>query len=124
MTEKITISEATKEEVASILIAGANAEQWNLGAKDLAPWHYSVDNNGFFVIRLNGKIIGMVSGVKYGLDSGYIGFYIIYEQYRGNGYGLKVFQHAMQYLQGRNIGLAAVMQQVPNYKKSGFHEVG
>jgi hypothetical protein len=35
-------------------------------------------------------------------------------------FGVKLFSHAMKYLEGRMVGLDAVEQQVPNYIKSGF----
>ena len=40
--------------------------------------------------------------------------------FQGKGYGLQLFNHAMQYLGQRRIGLDGLLVQVSNYKKSGF----
>jgi len=48
--------------------------------------------------------------------------YIVDTNYRGKGYGLKLFNHALEYLKGRNIGLDAVVEQQANYLKSGFQK--
>jgi hypothetical protein len=64
-----------------------------------------------------------------------VGIYIVHPSYRGNGYGLKLFQHAVQHLKALQspppasplalphtpyIGLDAVPEQTENYKKFGF----
>ena len=41
-------------------------------------------------------------------------------EYRKKGYGLKIFNRAMEYLGDRNVGLDGVLAQVHNYEKSGF----
>jgi len=69
---------------------------------------------------LNGKIICMISALAYGKDDGFVGFYIVSKEYRGRGYGLRIFQHGMEYLKGRTVGLDGVPAQVHNYLKSGF----
>ena len=40
--------------------------------------------------------------------------------YRGKGFGLKLWHAAMAYLNGRNVGLDGVLAQQANYRKSGF----
>lgn len=52
--------------------------------------------------------------------SGFIGVYIVDEAYRGKGYGKPLFDHTMNYLKERIIGLDAVEEQIKNYEKSGF----
>ncbi len=41
-------------------------------------------------------------------------------EYRGKGYGLRLWKAALKYLGDRNVGLDGVIAQQDNYKKSGF----
>ena len=49
-----------------------------------------------------------------------MGFYIVKPDFRGKGYGVKIWRQALKYLDGQNIGLDGVISQQDNYKKSGF----
>lgn len=72
--------------------------------------------------ELNGEPIGCISAVAYDQHVGFLGFYIVKPEYRGRGFGIKIWQVAMDYLgTNRNIGLDGVIAQQDNYKKSGFH---
>ncbi|KAF9149092.1 hypothetical protein BG015_009131 [Linnemannia schmuckeri] len=69
------------------------------------------------------SIVSMISAIRFGDDQAWLGYYITEEQHRGKGYGLAIFNHALEHLGGpsrKSIGLNAVMSQVPNYQKSGF----
>ena len=46
--------------------------------------------------------------------------YYLAKKYRKRGYGLAIFQKALEHCNGCTIGLAAVSEQVENYKKIGF----
>lgn len=100
-------------------IAWAAAEGWNPGLHDAACF-YATDPTGFWQGVLNGEAIATISAVKYGDDFGFIGFYIVQPAYRGQGYGLQLWQAALATLAGRNIGLDGVLAQQDNYRKSGF----
>ena len=102
-----------------IAVDWAVREGWNPGLHD-ADAFYGTDPNGFFIGRLNGEPISVISGVRYGDDFGFLGFYIVKPEYRHQGYGLQIWNHAMNYLQGRNVALDGVVEQQPNYRKSGF----
>lgn len=97
----------------------AKAEGWNPGLDDAVPF-YDTDPNGFFIGKIRNKMIGCISAVAYNNHDGFLGFYIIAPQYRGEGYGLQLWNHALSYLGNRSIGLDGVVAQQPNYKKSGF----
>src|SRR5262249_36701503 len=49
-----------------------------------------------------------------------VGFYIVKPQYRGRGFGRQLWEAAMVYLGGHNLGLDGVIAQQGNYRKSGF----
>lgn len=94
-------------------------EGWNIGKHDHDVF-FATDPNGFFLGELRGEPIGSVSGVAYDANFGFIGIYIVRPEYRGQGYGLALFQAAMDYLGQRNVGLDGVIAQQDNYRRSGF----
>lgn len=120
-TETFHIDIASRENGGlQFIFENASKESWEPGVYDL-PVFAAVDPNGFFVGFLNGRIIGCVSGVKFDEYYGFVGYYIVIPEYRGKGYGIQLFKHAMTYLGQRNIGLDGVPEQVANYRKSGFN---
>lgn len=108
----------SREEV-NIAVDWAAAEGWNPGLDD-AVCFYNADPNGFLVGLLNGEPIATISVIKYGLSFGFLGFYIVKPEFRGNGYGIQIWNAGMEYLAERNVGLDGVVDQQENYKKSGF----
>jgi ribosomal protein S18 acetylase RimI-like enzyme len=97
----------------------AAGEGWNPGVADAACF-YQADPEGFLVGILDNRPIGCVSAVSYGNKFGFIGLYIIVPEYRGRGYGLRLWQAGMKRLTGHNIGLDAVIAQEATYTKAGF----
>ncbi len=113
-----SIKTATREEF-DIAIKWAAKEGWNPGKHD-GDCYYNVDTEGFFIGYLDDEPIATISAVKYGSSFGFIGFYIVKPEYRDKGYGIQIWNRAIEYLKGRNIGLDGVVEQQENYKKSGF----
>ena len=97
----------------------AAQEGWNPGLKDAVSF-YEGDRQGFLIGLLNGEPIATISAVKYDEKFGFLGFYIVKSEWRGKGYGWQIWQRALDYLQGCNIGLDGVLAQQANYQKSGF----
>ena len=97
----------------------AATEGWNPGLSDAASFH-AADPNGFFLCEYRGEPVGCVSAVAYGVNFGFLGLYIVRAEYRGRGFGLRLWKTAMDYLGARNVGLDGVVAQQENYKKSGF----
>lgn len=102
-----------------IAIDWAASEGWNPGLYD-ADCFYAADPEGFLVGELNNEPVATISAVKYGETFGFIGFYIVKPDYRGQGYGIEIWNAALERLSGRNVGLDGVVAQQSNYKKSGF----
>lgn len=111
------IRNATRHDM-DFIIGLADHEGWNPGLSD-GEYFFHADQNGFFIGELSGEPIGCISAVSYG-SFGFIGLYIVKEEYRKKGYGLALWNHAVQRLKGCNIGLDGVTAQQDNYKKSGF----
>ncbi|MGW6710642.1 GNAT family N-acetyltransferase [Streptomyces sp. NPDC054956] len=97
----------------------ADEEGWNPGDSDRFAFAVA-DPEGFLVGRLDGEPVACVSAVRYGTDFGFLGFYIARPAVRGRGYGIRMWQAAMERLDGRLVGLDGVVEQQDNYRKSGF----
>ena len=78
------------------------------------------DPRGFFIGEWRGEPVACLSAVAYGENFGFIGLYIVKPAFRGRGFGMRVWQHGMDYLRNRNVGLDGVVAQQANYRKSGF----
>lgn len=115
---KYVIRQMTKSDL-DLAISWAAKEGWNPGLHDRDPF-YNTDPHGFFMGFLDEKPISCISAVSYGKNFGFIGFYIVHIDHRNKGYGIKIWNKAIDYLKTQNIGLDGVVAQQENYKKSGF----
>ena len=107
-----------REELASAIDLAAR-EGWNPGLHD-AECFFSADAGGFLIGELNGDPVGCISAVSYAGSYGFVGLYIVRPEFRGQGYGRRLWQAAMARLQGHNVGLDGVVAQQSNYARSGF----
>jgi ribosomal protein S18 acetylase RimI-like enzyme len=113
-----TIRTMTRQEM-DIAVDWAAAEGWNPGLYD-AHCFSLADPTGFLVGLLGDEPVASISVVKYGSSFGFLGFYIVRPEYRGRGYGMRIWDAGLASLQGRTIGLDGVVAQQDNYRKSGF----
>ncbi|MFP2770124.1 GNAT family N-acetyltransferase [Oceanisphaera sp. KMM 10153] len=113
-----TIRTMTRPEI-DIAIDWAAAEGWNPGLHDADCFH-AADPHGFLIGLLGNEPIAVISVVKYGGSFGFLGFYIVKPGFRGQGYGIQIWNAGLAYLGGRDIGLDGVVAQQANYNKSGF----
>lgn len=97
----------------------AAAEGWNPGIND-APAFYAADPGGFLIGEIDGEPIATISAVRYGDNFGFLGFYIVKPEKRGQGFGWQIWNHALKLLGERNIALDGVFAQAENYRKFGF----
>ena len=114
----LEIRSATAAEFATA-IDWAAAEGWNPGLDDLPVFHQT-DPDGFLMGFLNGKPVSSISVVRYGENYGFLGFYIVAPDHRGQGAGIATWNAGLAHLGGRTIGLDGVVAQQDNYRKSGF----
>ena len=112
------IRPATREEL-NIPIEWAAKEGWNPGLHD-ADSFYATDPKGFLIGFLDDEPIASISSVAYDENFGFLGFYIVKPEYRGQSYGIQIWNEAIKHLPTQNIGLDGVLAQQENYKKSGF----
>ena len=121
-TSALKIRNATFDDM-KMFLEWANKECWNVSEADVNAF-YHIDPQGFFVGEVNGEPVAIVSAVVYD-NYAHVGFYIAKTEFRGKGYGLKLFQHAVKYAEEKVgvLGLDGVEQQKKNYEKSGFKSV-
>jgi ribosomal protein S18 acetylase RimI-like enzyme len=117
-SENLIVRTMSASEVA-MAVDWAATEGWNPGLHD-PPCFREVDPDGFFVGVFRGEPVACLAAVAYDDRFGFIGLYIVKPEFRGKGFGMRVWQHGMRYLGGRNIGLDGVVAQQANYQKSGF----
>lgn len=112
------ISQMNQDEM-STAIAWAKHEGWNPGLQD-GKCFYQTDPSGFFVGKLDGKIIAMGSAVVYDSDFAFCGFYMVDSDYRDQGYGLALTQARLNYIGARNAGIDGVLSMLDKYARLGY----
>ncbi|WP_420406061.1 GNAT family N-acetyltransferase [Nisaea sp.] len=100
-------------------VSWAAAEGWNPGDRD-AQCFASIDPAGFIGGFLDGRMIASISVVNYDAAFSFLGFYIVRPEYRGKGYGYRLWQEGMVHAGDRLVGLDGVVAEQENYKRSGF----
>lgn len=97
----------------------AAAEGWNPGLADTSCYA-AIDPGGFLIGEFEGRPAAMISNVNYGDDFAFLGYYIVRPDLRGRGFGLAIWQAALEHSGKRVVGLDGVVAQQANYRKSGF----
>jgi GNAT superfamily N-acetyltransferase len=110
---------ATRTDEIPLAVNWAAAEGWNPGLAD-AGCFATVDPQGFFIGELDGAPVATVSCINYDDNFAFLGFYIVRENLRGRGHGLRIWNAAIAHAGSRVIGLDGVVAQQANYQKSGF----
>ena len=85
----------TEAEFESIVVKWMVEEKWRPGLKD-AECFLACDPSGTLVGELNGKPICCVVITKYGDNFGFVGMYMVRKEYRGKGYGMAIFDAAIE----------------------------
>ena len=128
-----------------IAIDWAADEGWNPGLAD-AECYWQTDPHGFFIGEVGGsgemrgcgesgrageagevckngagrQPIAVISALRYGANFGFLGFYMVAAPFRGQGYGIAIWEEGLRHLAGCTIGLDGVVAQQANYQRSGF----
>ncbi len=81
----------------------------------------NTDSQALWIGSLNNKPIGCIVGIRYNAFYGFVGLYIVDEQYRGKGYGLPLWKYVLNYMDDlKCIGLEAAPNRINDYSKWGF----
>ena len=115
----LNIEQAQFSDIQTI-IEWARHEGFAPGLGDIDIYR-NTDRQGVWIGKVNSSAIGCIAGIKYNKIYGFIGLYIVKPEYRGCGYGHKLWQKAMEYLDDvRCIGLEAAPHLVGKYSEWGF----
>lgn len=123
LPQDFTVERCTQKEAFQYFYQWSHELQWNPTSEgeDIRDVYFKADPQGFFKGQLKNEVVSIVSGVRYGDEQAWIGFYITSPNHRGNGYGHATFRKAIEHIGAKaTVGLDAVLAQVENYKKSGF----
>ena len=115
---ELVIRQMTRTDL-DIAVEWAAAEGWTPGLDDVDAF-YAADPGGFLMGFLGDAPVAAISVVAYGPAFGFLGFYIVRPEHRGNGYGLTIWNAGIERLGDRTIGLDGVVAQQPAYRRSGF----
>ncbi len=119
----ITYREATREELETA-VEWAAAEGWNPGLGD-ASIFWDTDPGGFVCAERAGEVVGTGSTVAYGREFGFMGFFIVRPDLRGQGIGRDFWIWRRDRLRARlgpgaAIGMDGVFAMQPFYARGGF----
>ncbi|CAK0779220.1 GNAT family N-acetyltransferase [Azospirillaceae bacterium] len=115
----LTIRRLTRSEL-EIAVGWAETEGWAPGDGD-ADAFYTTDPEGFLGVFVNNQLVASLSAVVYDRSYGFLGFYMVRPEWRGRGFGLRLWHAGMAYLDGvRTIGLDGVLKQQDVYRRAGF----
>jgi len=98
----------------------ARQEGFAPGSGDVAIYRHT-DRQGIWVGWLGSERVGCIAGVRYSSAYGFLGLYLVQPQWRGRGYGLQLWRHALEHLADLPcIGLEAAPDRVADYAGWGF----
>ena len=76
--------------------------------------------NDFFIAYEGKKLIGFILAIKHSKEFGFISSFIVLKEFRGLGYGQKLFTFALEHLKECQIALDSIIDKQQLYKKFGF----
>jgi hypothetical protein len=121
--DEITIQKIAKEDL-RILIGWASKEGWNPGKYDLDVF-WNTDPDGFYGCKVNDELIAGGAIISYEGEFGFMGLFIVNNQYRSNGVGNKLWHKRKSMLINRlkekaSIGMDGILAMQSYYQKGGF----
>ena len=121
--DSLHIRNLTRDEL-DLAVEWAATEGWNPGLDD-ADVFWQTDPSGFVGIEHAGELIACGSIVSYDGKYGFMGFFMVKPELRGQGIGTKLWFHRRDLLQSRlepgaAIGMDGVFDMQAWYAKGGF----
>lgn len=123
MSKELVMRTMTRSDVDK-LVAWAAREGWNPGLHD-AELFWATDSEAFIAADLEGKMVGGGTITSYNDEFGFMGFFIVRPEYRGQGLG-NILWHARckrlidRLHPGASIGLDGVFDMQSYYARGGF----
>jgi len=97
-------------------------QRWNAGVHDVETFT-AVDPEAWIVAEIDGRPVGIVLATRWNVSHGWIGLYLVHQEFRGRGIGLELFRAALARLAPGSVGLDGDARQQANYRRSGFADV-
>jgi [ribosomal protein S18]-alanine N-acetyltransferase len=102
------------------IVRWARSEEFSPGFGDVDIYR-NTDKQGVWVGWVDSTPVGCIAGIKYNNIYGFIGLYIVRPEYRGQGYGHRLWEQALRHLQDvKCVGLEAASHLITNYAEWGF----
>ena len=119
MTSFLRILPLEKDDI-PVVTVWARQEGFAPGLGDLAIYRHT-DRQGIWVGWLGNERIGCITGVRYNAAYGFIGLYLVCPPWRGRGYGLELWRHALEHLGDLAcVGVEAAPDRSDDYAIWGF----
>jgi GNAT superfamily N-acetyltransferase len=121
--DNIVIQKINKSDLGT-LMSWASNEGWNPGKHDLDVF-WNTDPDGFYGCFMHGELIAGGAIISYEGAFGFMGLFIVHNQYRSFGIGNKLWYARKNLLINRlkenaSIGMDGVLAMQPFYQKGGF----
>ncbi|CAE20685.1 GCN5-related N-acetyltransferase [Prochlorococcus marinus str. MIT 9313] len=98
----------------------ARAEGFAPGVGDVSIYRHT-DRQGLWVGWLGNQPVGCIAGVRYNAAYGFIGLFLVIPEHRGHGYGVELWEHALEHLVDLPcVGLEAAYDRIDDYAGWGF----
>ena len=119
MTSFLRILPLEKDDI-PVVTVWAQQEGFAPGVGDVAIYRHT-DRQGIWMGWLGNERIGCITGVRYNAAYGFIGLYLVCPAWRGRGYGLKLWRHALEHLGDLPcVGVEAAPDRLDDYASWGF----
>ena len=119
MTSFLRIRPLQRDDIAAVT-DWARQEGFAPGSGDVAIYRHT-DRQGIWVGWLGSERIGCITGVRYNAAYGFLGLYLVRREWRGRGYGLQLWAHALEHLADLPcVGLEAAPDRIDDYARWGF----
>lgn len=123
MADDLLIRAMTRDEMGE-LVDWAGQEGWNPGLHD-ADLFWANDPDAFIAAEWQGQVVGGGAITSYGGQFGFMGFFIVRPEFRGRGFGDRLWHARRDRLlarlrPGAAIGMDGVFQMQDYYAKGGF----
>ncbi len=90
------------------------------GTGDVGIYKHT-DQQGLWIGSIGTTPIGCIAGIRYNQLYGFIGLFLVKKEHRGHGYGLKLWNQALDHLSDLPcVGLEAAPDRINDYSSWGF----
>lgn len=108
-----------REEELPYLFEWAASQKWRSEPEHIACL-FKTERDGFFIAYVDEQPVGMVLAVRAGESFGVISNLFVLQEFRSRGFGIRLFEHALEYLKGRMLFLDSVIGTEEMYARYGF----